>query len=295
MSSLQALAQPLLDFVQPIALSPLNIGVQITAVALPCLLLSETANSTLGRWIFKPLASLGFIVAALSYIPNNATSFAASQISTLTSFSTLSEISDMIAATGVSGLLTAYAGELKHILFNVAPAVMTEGFHTTYTRAMMGAFVLGYIGDVLLIPAWGFLPGLASFLAGHAAFMVAFTIHGQDMTARQRGLGFVVAMAATVGPWLLPKIKDKVMRGAVVAYMLVISGMVLTAFGSVNSGQDYLPERIVGALMFFFSDLFVARQQFVHQTTFNKWIGLPLYYVAQLLLASTLRSQHVLN
>ncbi|KAF9124595.1 hypothetical protein BGW39_008081 [Mortierella sp. 14UC] len=160
---------------------------------------------------------------------------------------------------------------------------------------MMGAFVLGAIGDVLLIPKKGFLPGLVSFLAGHAAFMVAFTFHGQDVAARQKGLGFIVAMAAVVGPWLLPKIKNKIMRGAVVAYMLVISGMVLTAFGSVNSGREYLPERILGALMFFFSDLFVARQHFVHKTVLNKWIGLPLYYIAQILLASTLRGEVALS
>lgn len=73
--------------------------------------------------------------------------------------------------------------------------------------------------------------------------------------------------------------------------MLVISGMVMTAFGSINSGREYLPERILGALMFFFSDLFVARQHFVHKTVLNKWIGLPLYYIAQLLLASTLRGE----
>lgn len=75
--------------------------------------------------------------------------------------------------------------------------------------------------------------------------------------------------------------------------MFVISGMVLTAFGSLTLDREYLPERFVGALMFFFSDLFVARQEFVHRTVLNKWIGLPLYYIAQLLLASTLRGEHV--
>ncbi|KAF9115332.1 hypothetical protein BGX27_008212 [Mortierella sp. AM989] len=300
MSTVLDFAQPLLDFVAPISFSPLNIGVQITAIALPCLLLSETFHSSLGRWIFKPLASTGFLIAALSYIPNNDASFAASSTAAITSFSNITELTNAFPSTvdGLLGLAAAYAAEVKHIVFNVAPTILSgvssADAHTTYTRAMLGAFVLGWIGDVLLIHQHGFLPGLGSFLAGHAAFMVAFTFHGQDNVAHQKGLGFIVTVAVIVGPWLLPKIKNKIMRGAVIAYMLVISGMVLTAFGSVNCGEDYLPERVIGALMFFFSDLFVARQEFVHKTVLNKWIGLPLYYVAQLMLASTLRSQHVL-
>ncbi|KAF9083020.1 hypothetical protein BGX23_011848 [Mortierella sp. AD031] len=292
-----SLAQPVLDFLAPLSFAPLNLGVQITAVALPCLLLSETAHSSLGRWIFKPLASLGFMVAALAYLPNHVPS----STSAMLSLTSVADVPKAIAASGgLLGLATTYVAELKHIVFNIAPTIVAPATatsavvaHTTYTQAMMGAFVLGAIGDVLLIPKSGFLPGLTSFLAGHAAFMVAFTFHGQDVAARQKGLGFIVAMAAVVGPWLLPKIKNKIMRGAVIAYMLVISGMVLTAFGSVNSGRDYLPERILGALMFFFSDLFVARQHFVHKTVLNKWIGLPLYYIAQLLLASTLRGEVV--
>ncbi|KAF9102059.1 hypothetical protein BGX29_004982 [Mortierella sp. GBA35] len=292
-----SLAQPVLDFLAPLSFAPLNLGVQITAVALPCLLLSETAHSSFGRWIFKPLASLGFMVAALAYLPNHVPS----STSAMLSLTSVADVPKAIAASGgLLGLATTYVAELKHIVFNIAPTIVAPATatsavvaHTTYTQAMMGAFVLGAIGDVLLIPKSGFLPGLTSFLAGHAAFMVAFTFHGQDVAVRQKGLGFIVAMAAVVGPWLLPKIKNKIMRGAVIAYMLVISGMVLTAFGSVNSGRDYLPERILGALMFFFSDLFVARQHFVHKTVLNKWIGLPLYYIAQLLLASTLRGEVV--
>ncbi|CAO3574815.1 unnamed protein product [Mortierella alpina] len=306
MSSMQAIAEPLLNFVSAVSLAPLNVGVQITAFALPCLLLSETVHSGLGRWIFKPLASLGFLVAALSYIPNNSTTLVASTTATATTFNAWADIPAAFTnASGILDLATAYVAEVKHLVLNVAPTIISTTSsaelansallaHTTYTRAMMGAFVLGFIGDVLLIPTRGFLPGLVSFLAGHAAFMVAFTFHGQDQVAQQGGLGFIVAMAAIVGPWLLPKIKNKIMRGAVVAYMLVISGMVITAVGSIHCGQNHLPERTVGALMFFFSDLFVARQHFVHKTVLNKWIGLPLYYVAQILLASTLRSEHVL-
>ncbi|KAF9580025.1 hypothetical protein BGW38_003489 [Lunasporangiospora selenospora] len=309
MSSPLELAQPLIAYFSTIHLTPINVGVQILAIALPGLLLSETFYSTKGRWFFKPLASFGFIIAALSYIPSSN-----SPTSALTSFGSLDEVRQASAAASaitsesLQTVTTAYASELKHLLNNVAPAVASCSLstlsaaysntttamssHSTYTQAMLGAFILGFIGDVLLIPHRGFLPGLVSFLLGHAAFMVAFTFHGQDQNAQQLGLGFIVAMAAIVGPWLLPQIKNPIMRGAVVAYMFVISGMVITAVGSVNCGQTHLPERILGALMFFFSDLFVARQHFVQKTVLNKWIGLPLYYIGQILLASTLRAEH---
>ncbi|KAG0292852.1 hypothetical protein BGZ98_002437 [Dissophora globulifera] len=318
MDSIHALAQPLLDFVQPITLSPYNLGVQITSLALPCLLLVESLNSqSRGRYLFKPLASLGFILAALAYIPTSYTHklFHLTSSSSPTSFATLDDIPKTIASIGLPNLFAAYIADLRHLLFSVAPTVLSAPsaatsfavssssasaaiaagavVYTTYTKAMMLAFGLGFLGDVLLIPKWGFLPGLVSFLLGHAAFMVAFTFHGQDAAGRQLGIGLVVAVAAVVGPWLLPKIKNRIMRGAVIAYMLVISGMVLTAFGSINSGRDHLPERVVGAVMFFLSDLFVARQQFATKSVFNKWIGLPLYYVAQLLLASTLRGERI--
>jgi hypothetical protein len=41
-----------------------------------------------------------------------------------------------------------------------------------------------------------------------------------------------------------------------------------------------------GALLFYLSDLLVARDRFVRPGIVNRVVGLPLYYAAQLLLAS---------
>ncbi|KAG0270700.1 hypothetical protein DFQ27_000051 [Actinomortierella ambigua] len=289
MDAFVGFVRPAFEFLRPISLSPINIGVQITCIALPCLLISESFHSQLGRYVFKPIASLGFLVAAVSYLPS----------SNATGSTFFTSIKDQILADPSEAI--AYGGacltELQRICYSVAPTFLSSAasssttVHSTYTNAMMIAFILGFLGDVLLIPKKGFLPGLVSFLAGHAAFMVAFTFHGQDNKSHQGAAGFLVVMASIVGPWLIPQIKNKVMRGAVIAYMAVISGMVLTAVGSVQCGREYLPERVLGALMFFFSDLFVARQHFVQKTVLNKWIGLPLYYGGQILLASTLRGE----
>ena len=40
-----------------------------------------------------------------------------------------------------------------------------------------------------------------------------------------------------------------------------------------------------GALLFYLSDLFVARNRFMEKSFINRLMGLPLYYTAQFLLA----------
>ena len=77
------------------------------------------------------------------------------------------------------------------------------------------------------------------------------------------------------------------MRGPVLAYVAVISSMVLLAAGTV--GADARPAILIGAVAFYVSDLAVARHRFVAKTFWNKTWGLPLYYGAQLVLASTVR------
>jgi uncharacterized membrane protein YhhN len=63
--------------------------------------------------------------------------------------------------------------------------------------------------------------------------------------------------------------------------------MVVAAFAS--RAASALPLiGVVGAVLFAASDLFVARERFVKSTAINTSVGLPLYYAAQLLIASSL-------
>ena len=41
----------------------------------------------------------------------------------------------------------------------------------------------------------------------------------------------------------------------------------------------------VGALSFYFSDLFVARDRFIKEEFLNSLVGLPMYYAGQFILA----------
>jgi uncharacterized membrane protein YhhN len=90
--------------------------------------------------------------------------------------------------------------------------------------------------------------------------------------------------ALVVLRWLHPHLAGK-MRLAVVAYVAVISVMVVTAAGAAAStGRGTIG---LGAICFYLSDLHVARHRFVSRSFWNKSWGLPLYYAAQLLLATT--------
>ena len=93
----------------------------------------------------------------------------------------------------------------------------------------------------------------------------------------------LLVLCARVLEWLVPHVAPK-MRAPVVAYALVITGMVATAIGAVAAGAPRL--LAVGAAMFYASDLAVARDRFVAPGLANRLWGLPLYYGAVLLLAT---------
>ena len=88
-------------------------------------------------------------------------------------------------------------------------------------------------------------------------------------------------VAAAVLRWLWPGL-PRPLRLPVIAYVIAIAVMVVTAAGTV---ADRGPGLLAAAAVFAASDVFVARERFVHSTVANRLLGLPLYYGAQLVLA----------
>ena len=74
-------------------------------------------------------------------------------------------------------------------------------------------------------------------------------------------------------------------RTAIYTYTAVISAMLICAAGAAGSSGD--GRILIGALMFYVSDVSVARNRFVVARFSNKAWGLPLYFGAQLVLAWT--------
>jgi uncharacterized membrane protein YhhN len=83
------------------------------------------------------------------------------------------------------------------------------------------------------------------------------------------------------------------MRGAVRAYIAVISVMVVAAAGTYAlAGNGWIP---LGAVGFYLSDLSVARDRFVKEEFLNRIWGLPLYYAAQVALAWSIQAERILT
>lgn len=169
----------------------------------------------------------------------------------------------------------------------LAVALASGALGSDYGHAVLVALVLCWIGDVLLIPKHArgaFLAGLVSFLLGHVAFVAAFGMRSFAWEAAAAAAVLVLPAAALAWRWLAPHV-SAAMRAPVVAYVAVISAMVVAAVGAAAATGD---GRIAaGALAFYASDLAVARERFVARTPWNRTWGLPLYYGATLLLATT--------
>ena len=154
-----------------------------------------------------------------------------------------------------------------------------------YGRAVLAALALSWLGDVLLIPKERprvFQAGVAAFGLAHVAYVAAFACLGLE-PSRVLYAAVPAALALVVAArWLRPHMPAE-LRVSVYAYMGILSAMWVAAVGA--SAAD---ARIwVGAGLFYLSDLCVARERFVAPAFANGLVGLPLYYAAQLVLASS--------
>lgn len=200
-----------------------------------------------------------------------------------------------LTVAALAGLLIAEAHDDRRLAFVckplastgfVAAAVAAGALGSTYGRVVLAALVLSWIGDVLLLSkrSGPFLGGLASFLLGHVAFGIAFILHGTDRLWALAALAILIVPAVLVDRWLRPHVPAD-MKIPVRAYIVVITGMLALAAGTSGAGATL--RILAGALAFYLSDLSVARDRFIRETFVNRLWGLPLYYGAQLLLAST--------
>jgi len=160
-----------------------------------------------------------------------------------------------------------------------------------FSHAIVTGLVLGAIGDACLLGAgkrW-FLAGLVAFLCGHLAYVAGIAMI--EPAELWRGdAGWLAAVPVAVGLAALGLLWPRLgsLRLAVIAYVATISVMVVAAIAAARGAALPEPNRcrlVVGASVFFVSDLSVARDRFVAHTFTNKLWGLPAYYAGQLLLA----------
>jgi len=203
-------------------------------------------------------------------------------------------IAVMLTSVAVVMLLDAHRREnrsrqlaaktIASSVFVVFGAVSWSAGSPIATWLLVGLF-LGALGDFLLQLDGCFDAGLAAFLTGHLAYIFAFSrvLPIDRWSPWVAGLATVFMIAAL--RWLWSHLGAR--RIPVTIYALVISAMV-TAACSAAATHAVPVFTAAGAVLFYVSDLGVARQRFVCPSLGNRVFSLPLYYAGQLLLAWTI-------
>lgn len=151
---------------------------------------------------------------------------------------------------------------------------------------MLAGLALCMVGDLFLMPddQRSFLAGLVAFLCGHLLYAVAFLQLPHSTTGLLVSALPGLLLVGLVLRWLLPHV-GRDMKIPVAVYTLVITGMLLCA--GLTAGHAAAPLIIGGAWAFAASDIAVARQEFAKPQPLNRLWGTPLYFFAQMVLATT--------
>lgn len=168
------------------------------------------------------------------------------------------------------------------------------GGRVAYAHWIFVGLVFGALGDVFLLGSSkrAFLGGLVAFLIGHVAY-VAAALERVPLASWPAAAGAGALIVISVGAIALGLLWRHLgsLRIPVIAYVLVIVTMVIGAIAVMRAHALPDPQRLrllVGACLFFVSDLAVARNRFVVRAFSNKLWGLPAYYAGQILIAWSL-------
>jgi uncharacterized membrane protein YhhN len=176
----------------------------------------------------------------------------------------------LVASTAVIGLVFVLSPERSAYLVFVVVAL---------AASWVGDLALSYDGRT------PFVIGLVAFAGAHIAYIAAFLARSSLDTATFIVAGAAMAVFAfLVIRWLSPN-RPAELKVPIIIYVVIISLMVATAFATHATVPDIrIP---IAAVTFAASDLFVARQRFVTPSRLNRIVGLPLYFIAQTIFATT--------
>ncbi|HEY4378392.1 MAG TPA: lysoplasmalogenase, partial [Acidimicrobiales bacterium] len=197
----------------------------------------------------------------------------------------------LLAAAGVLALVD-WIGVLRHdrrlrvvgkpgtLALLVAVAVALHPQHSSVRTWIVIGLVCSLAGDIfLLLPdeeRW-FIAGLGSFFVGHVAYVVGLQLDRRSVALVGVGLVVVAVCIATIGRRVVAavRVEHPELTGPVVAYLLVISLMVLSAFGTRN------PWAIAGAATFYASDAILSWNRFVEERRWGEIGVMVTYHLAQ--------------
>lgn len=153
-----------------------------------------------------------------------------------------------------------------------------------YGRLLLIGLGLCWLGDVFLLSFQKtyFLLGTVSFLFAHFAFIAAFASRPLSWSAFWIGLAFLGAFGTAILVWLRHRLAG-IFKIAIPAYIAAIITMSSLAVAESAAAGSIVTA--AGAIAFTASDVSVARDRFVARNVANYGWGLPLYFLAMILLA----------
>ena len=181
--------------------------------------------------------------------------------------------------------------QLLSALF-ILTAISVPHANQKYFRLVLTGLLFCLAGDFFLIFFQSkklFMAGLISFLIGHVLYCAAFFTMATSGALTLASALLCLALSGTVFVWLKPYLGK--MMVPVIAYITVITVMVIGATSLAGNDQVNFNGRALafcGAILFYFSDIFVARHRFVKRVFINRLVGLPLYYTAQFMIACSI-------
>ena len=171
-----------------------------------------------------------------------------------------------------------YAAKPATLVLLLAAALALDPEDSAMRTWFVVALAFSLVGDVLLmLPRDLFVGGLAAFLLGHVAYVVGLAIEGPSLAGLVPGVAFVGGGLVVVGRPVLDAVRagHRNLLLPVAAYMLVISVMVVMAWGSLEVLA------IIGASLFYASDSLIAWTRFVDPVPWGPVAIMVTYHLGQ--------------
>lgn len=202
----------------------------------------------------------------------------------------------LITAVGVAVALVAASAD-KCAWYTVAKVTASAGFvgvaltvgalHTTWSQLVLAGLVLAAVGDLVLgTRGKHSLPvGMALFATAYVVDAVGFTARGMSVLALALAAAFATILGVTAWSTLHTRVPAN-LRVPVSAYIAITTTML--AAGIATGATNHAWVLVTGVLLVVLSDGAVGAERFGKKSFAIKAVGLPAYYLGQLLIAVSL-------
>ena len=181
------------------------------------------------------------------------------------------------------------------LLITLCALAFRKNHDSLFTKLFIMALIFSLAGDVFLMlpsPSY-FLPGLFAFFLAHVFYVAGLWRDNKWRKGDYITGGILLILAVGVFWYLFPFLEPELII-PVALYIIVISVMVWRAVGAsfrefLNQHQQRLV--IIGAILFFVSDLILAINRFAHPLPMSTLLIMIPYFAGQYCLACSVYSE----